>query len=148
MLSCQFDLTPPILFPDYWLICPTWFPFVTLLICSLYKLLVFAILCQFVAECFLFLPCLALPCLALPCPCPALPCPALPCPALPCPALPCPALPSLAKPCQLYCFLLRGSLGCLFCFILFLWSPSPARVLASSLHPNLDYIFNYFILYT
>ncbi len=34
---------------------------VTLLICSLYTILVFAVLCQFVIECFLFLPCQALP---------------------------------------------------------------------------------------
>ncbi len=42
---------------------------VTLLICSLYNLLVFAVLCQFVVECFLFLPCLALPCLGKPISC-------------------------------------------------------------------------------
>ncbi len=41
-------LTPPILFPDYWLICPTRFYLVTLLICSLHNLLVFAVLCQFI----------------------------------------------------------------------------------------------------
>ncbi len=41
-------LTPPILFVDYWLICPICFSIVTLLICSLYNLLVFAVLCQFV----------------------------------------------------------------------------------------------------
>ncbi len=40
---------------------------VTLLICSLYNLLVFAVLCQFVIKCFLFLPCLASPCPAKPC---------------------------------------------------------------------------------
>ncbi len=56
---------------------------VTLLICSLYNLLVFAVLCGFVAICWFVGVCLL--------PCPALPCPALPCPALPCPALPCPA---------------------------------------------------------
>ncbi len=48
-------LTPPILFPDYWFIC------------SLYNLLVFAVLCQFVIICFLFLPYLVVPCPAKPC---------------------------------------------------------------------------------
>ncbi len=87
---------------------------VTLLICSLYNLLVFAVLCQFVVVCSpgvclalhcLALPCLALPCLALPClalPCLALPCLALPCPVLSCPVLSCPILPWQA--CQLSCF--------------------------------------------
>ncbi len=50
---------------------------ITLLICSLYNLLVFAVLCQFIIDVTLVVSC------------PALPCPALPCPALPCPALPC-----------------------------------------------------------
>ncbi len=63
-------LTPPILLPDYWLICPTCISLVTLLICSRYNLLVFAVLCQFVIyvtiECILFLPCLAFSCQALP----------------------------------------------------------------------------------
>ncbi len=68
-------MTPPILLPDYWLILPTCVFFVTFLICSLYNLLVFAVLCQFVVD--VTLPCLALPCLALPCL--ALPCLALPC---------------------------------------------------------------------
>ncbi len=58
-------LTPPILFPDYRLICPTCVYLVALLICSLYYLLAFAVLCQFVIEFFLFLPCLVLPCQAL-----------------------------------------------------------------------------------
>ncbi len=43
-------LTPPILLPDYWLICPTCVYLVTLLICSLYNLLVFAVLCPFVID--------------------------------------------------------------------------------------------------
>ncbi len=41
-------LTPPILLPDYWLICLTRVSLVTFLICSLYNLLVFAVLCQFI----------------------------------------------------------------------------------------------------
>ncbi len=49
-------LTPPILFPDYWLICPTRFYLVTLLICSLHNLLVFAVLCQFVIAYILSCP--------------------------------------------------------------------------------------------
>ncbi len=53
---------------------------VSLLICSLYNLLVFAVLCQFVIVSTLVVSCLALPCLALPCL--ALPCLALPCLAL------------------------------------------------------------------
>ncbi len=55
----------PILFPDYWLICPACVYLVPLLNWSLYNLLVFEVLCQFIVECFLFL---ALPCLALYCP--------------------------------------------------------------------------------
>ncbi len=58
-------LTLPILFPDYWLVCPTSFFLVTLLICSLYNLLVFVVLCQFVIKCFLFLPRLASPAVLL-----------------------------------------------------------------------------------
>ncbi len=78
-------LTPPILLPDYWLICPTCVYLVTLLICSLYNLLVFAVPCQFVID----------GTLDVSCSCPALPCPALPCLALPCLALPCQALPAV-----------------------------------------------------
>ncbi len=62
-------LTPPILFPDYWSICST-SSLVTLLICSLYNLLVFAVLCQFVIACILSCPvCLVLSCLAKPARC-------------------------------------------------------------------------------
>ncbi len=97
---------------------------VTLLICSLYNLLLFAVPCWFVVVCCMAcaLPCLALPCPALPCPalpCLALPCLALPCPALPCPALPCPALPCPALSCLAYlpvCFSPTG----LFLFVLFI----------------------------
>ncbi len=155
MLSCQFVLTPPILFPDYWLICPTCVYLVSLLVCSLYNLLVFAFLCQFIIVSTLvvaMLPCLALPCPALPCPalpclalpclalpCLALPCLALPCPALPCPALPCPALPSLASS---HGFPLRGSFCCLFNFMLLNTAHSSAlvspRLIPSS--PTLTYI--------
>ncbi len=56
---------------------------VTLLICSLYNLLVFAVPCWFVVvRLTSYVLCPALPCLALPCL--ALPCLALPCLALPC----------------------------------------------------------------
>ncbi len=58
----SFVLTPPILLPDYWLICPTCVYLVTLLICSLYNLLVFAVPCQFVVVCY---PVLCWSCLAL-----------------------------------------------------------------------------------
>ncbi len=70
-------LTPPILLPYYWLICPTCVFLITLLICSLYNLLVFAVPCWFVVEC---------PRMS-----------ALSCPVLSCPVLPCQA-------CQLSCF--------------------------------------------
>ncbi len=66
---------------------------VTLLICSLYNLLVFAVLCQFIIDVTLVVSC---------------------------PALPCPALPCLLA-CQLSCFTLRCSF-CFFvcyCFVLF-----------------------------
>ncbi len=61
-------LTPPILLPDYWLICPTCVYLVTLLICTLYNLLVFAVPCQFVIDVTL----------DVSCSCPALSCQALP----------------------------------------------------------------------
>ncbi len=61
-------LTPPILLPDYWLICPTCVYLITLLICSLYNLLVFAVPCQFVIDVTL----------DVSCSCPALSCQALP----------------------------------------------------------------------
>ncbi len=59
-------LTPPILLPDYWLICPNCVYLVTLLICSLYNLLVFAVPCWFVVECprMSALSCPVLPCQA------------------------------------------------------------------------------------
>ncbi len=86
---------------------------VTLLICSLYNLLVFAVPFGFVAICwvvYVLCPALSSSALSSPAqPSPALPCPALPCPALPCPALPCPACQSV--------FPLWGCF-CLFCFII------------------------------
>ncbi len=75
---------------------------VTLLICSLYNLLVFAFLCQFIIVSTLVAVNVALPCLALPCL-------ALPCLALPCLAS-CPA------------FTLRGSFSL---FVLFLNNKIP-----------------------
>ncbi len=58
-------LTPPILLPDYWLICPTCVYLITLLICSLYNLLVFAVRHRmFPVD--VTLPCRAVPCPALP----------------------------------------------------------------------------------
>jgi len=94
-------LDPPIVLPDYWLICPTCVSLVTLLICSLYNLLVFAVLCQFIiyvtVECVLSCPVLSCPVLS----CPVLSCPVLSCPVLSCPVLSCPVL-SLS--CQLSCF--------------------------------------------
>ncbi len=66
---------------------------ITLLICSLYNLLVFAVPCWFVVEC--------------PWKYPVVSC-------LPCPALPCPALSSLVASCPV--FPLRGSFCC---FVLF-----------------------------
>ncbi len=114
-MCCHFNcLDPTHLFTWLLVNLPHLSSLVTLLICSLYNLLVFAVPCQFIIVSPLTLPwwypalpCPALPCPALPCPalpCPALPCPALPCPALPCPALPCPALPCPALPWQLSWF--------------------------------------------
>ncbi len=101
-------LDPTHLVTCLWINFPQLLSLVTLLICSLYNLLVFAVLCGFVAiRQTSYALCPALPCPALPCP--ALPCPALPCPALPCPALPCPARQSV--------FPLQGCF-CLFCFII------------------------------
>ncbi len=107
--------------------------FVTLLICSLYNLLVFAVLCQFgIVSPWMYS---ALPCPALPCP--ALPCPALPCPVLSCPVLSCPVQPCLAKPLPCSCFSPRGSFCCCFCFILLIKAHLLHHlVLASSLHPS------------
>ncbi len=78
--------------------------FVTLLICSLYNLLVFAVLCQFgIVSPWMYsaLPCPALSCPVLSCPvlsCPVLSCPVLSCPVLSCPVLSCPVLSSLVLP--------------------------------------------------
>ncbi len=105
-------LTPPILLPDYWLICPTCVYLITLLICSLYNLLVFAVPCWFVVECPWM------------------------CRVLSCLAVPCPALPSL--PAVLF-FPLRGSFSLLF--VLFFTNKALLLhnwVLASSLYPNPD----------
>ncbi len=133
VLSCQFVLDPTHLVS--WLLVNLPHPsfLATLLICSLYNRLVFAVLCQFVIECFLFLPCLALSCVL---PCLALPCLALPCLALPCLALPCLALPCLALPCPASCpaFPIRGSFSLFVLFIFKLKTHSP--VLASFLHPQ------------
>ncbi len=120
-------LIPPILLPDYWLICPTCVYLVTLLICSLYNLLEFAVLVQFVVvpspvwSWSWSWSCLALPCLALPCH-------ALSCPVLPCQAVPC------------SCF---SPTGYFFLFFLFYFmNKMPIHlhnwVLASTLHPNPD----------
>ncbi len=86
-------LTPPILLPDYWLICPTCVFLITLLICSLYNLCLQsrAGSSSNVPECILS------------------------CPVLPCLAVPCPALPSLPA----VLFFPYGVVSvCLFCFIL------------------------------
>ncbi len=112
-------LTPPILLPDYWLICPTCVSLVTLLICSLFILLVLAFLCQFVVVPLYPVP--ALPCLVLPCL-------VMPFLVVPCLVVPCPVLPDFFPP--------RGSFGCLFCFI-FLINKSPSLCTTeSSLHPS------------
>ncbi len=104
-------LTPPILLPYYWLICPTCVFLITLLICFLYNLLVFAVPGWFVVEC---------PRMS-----------ALSCPVLPCPALPCPA-----KPASCPVFPLRGSFCC---FVLFFTNKKPIScTIESSLHPSLQ----------
>ncbi len=94
---------------------------VTLLICSLYNLLVFVVLCQFVIKCFLFLCCLVLSCLVLSCP-----------------VLSCPAKPSLAS-CPV--FPLRGNIfvAVLFYFLFIKIKPILLHnwVLTSSIHPTL-----------
>ncbi len=120
-------LDPPFVLPDYWLISPTCVSLVTLLICSLYNLLVFAVLCQFVIyvtiECVLSCPVLSCPVLSCPVlSCPVLSCPVLSCPVLSCPVLSCPVLscPVLSCPCLASClvFPLRGSFS--FSFVYFL----------------------------
>ncbi len=87
-------LTPPTLFPDHWLICPT----CVFSLPSSFAPFIISLCLQSRASSSSMFPWLspALPCLALPCL--ALPCLALPCLALPCLALPCLALPAL--PCQ------------------------------------------------
>ncbi len=65
-------LTPPILFSDYWLICPTRLSSLPSSFAPFIISFVFAVLCQFVIACAL--PCPALSCLALP----ALSCPVFP----------------------------------------------------------------------
>ncbi len=83
-------MTTPILFPDYWLICPTCLP----LLPSSFAPFIISLCLQSCASLSsnVSCSCLALPCLVLPCL--ALPCLALPCLALPCLALPCLALVS------------------------------------------------------
>ncbi len=105
-------LTPPILLPDYWLICPT----CVLLICSLFYLLVFAVLCQFVIDVTLVVPC-----------------PALPCPALPYPVLSCPALQSLVASCTVFPL---QDIFSLFCFISLLMKSPSSCTTESSPHPT------------
>ncbi len=120
--------------------------FVTLLICSLYNLLVFAVLRQFgIVSPWMYsaLPCPALPCPALPCPvlsCPVLSCPVLSCPVLSCPVLSCPVLSCPVLSCPVFClvpvFPPRGSFCCCFCFILLIKAHLLHHlVLASSLQP-------------
>ncbi len=118
-------LIPPILLPDYWLICPTCVYLVTLLICSLYNLLEFAVLVQFVV---------------VPSPIWSWSCLALLCLALPCLAMPCPALSCLAKPCLVPVFPPRVSFFCFFLFYFMNNMPIHLHnwVLASTLHPNPD----------
>ncbi len=121
-------LDPTILYPDYWLICPTCLPSLP----SSFAPFIISLCLQScassssnVSRSCRALPCLALPCLALPCL--ALPCPALPCPALPCPALPCQALPAV----------LFFPYGVVFVAVFFL-KPILLHnwVFASSLHPQ------------
>ncbi len=76
--------TPPILFPDYWLICPTCLSSLP----SSFAPFIISLCLQSCASSSsnVSCSCLALPCLTLPCL-----------------ALPCLALPCLALPCQLSC---------------------------------------------
>ncbi len=67
-------LTPPILLPDYWLICPTCLP--SLL--SSFALLIISLCLQSFASSSLYHPWLRWICPVLALPCPALPCPAFP----------------------------------------------------------------------
>ncbi len=92
MSSIVIVLTPPLLFPDCWFVCPTC---VTSLPSSFAPFIISLCLqsCASLSSkcCVCLVSCPTLPRLALPCPAP--PCLALPCPALPCLALHCPAMP-------------------------------------------------------
>lgn len=61
-------LTPPFLLSDNWFSWSTCVFLIALLVCSLFFLLVFAVLCQFVVECTPVGSCLVQPCVAVPCP--------------------------------------------------------------------------------
>ncbi len=107
-------LTPPILLPDYWLICPTCVYLVTLLICTLFNLLVFAVPCQFVIDVSLNVSCRVVSCRVVSCrvvSCRVVSCRVVSCPVLSCRAVPCPVLPASCP-----VFPLRGSFCC---FVLF-----------------------------
>ncbi len=122
MCSLSIVLTPPILFPDYWLICPTclasitssFAPFTISLCCSPVP-----VRHRFTIDVILVVSCHVLS-------------------ALSCPALPCPAFPSLAS---FHGFPLRGSflLFVCFCFMLFNKAHFPALVSPRLIHsPNPD----------
>ncbi len=104
-------LSPPILFPDYWFICPTGLPSLP----SSFAPFIISLCLQSCASSSLNVSCS---------------CPALPCPVQPRPALPCSALPAIL-------FSPRGS----FSFLIFILCLIKAHllhhwVLASSLHPT------------
>ncbi len=117
VLSWVFSVSCALIHLVTWLLVnlPHLSSFVTLLICSLYNLLVFAVLCQFgIVSPWMYS-------------------------ALPCPALSCPVQPCLAKPLPCSCFSPRGSFCfcCCFCFILLIKAHLLHHlVLASSLHPS------------
>ncbi len=90
-------LTPPILLPDYWLIFPTCVYLVSL-ICSLYYLIVFAVLCQFVIVSPSHVSCRVVSCRVVSCrvvSCRVVSCRVVSCRVVSCRVVSCPALPSL-----------------------------------------------------
>ncbi len=102
-------LTPPTLFPDYWLICPT----CVFSLPSSFAPFIISLCLQSRASSSSMLPFEVLSC------------PVLSCPVLSCPVLPCLALP--------VCFPLRGSFVCLFIFCINKALLPPA--VESSLYP-------------
>ncbi len=126
VLSCQFVLTPPILLPVYWLICPTCLPSLPSSFAPSKISLCLQFRCWFVALCHTTC--------------------VLSCPILSCPALHC--LPVCFSPTGLFCLLLLLLIKSLFSscnWVLALFPLPVSDITNVDIHTNL---FNHTIHYT